>query len=582
MMHGADPRPALFRGASFPKALFCGLILLALARYGMEAFAGPAWTIADDARQFLSWTARIADPAAMPGNFLADYWQQTAPPLYRGLLYGASALGIGPVLLSKLLAFPLIMACAGLAWRFARCFTVDPSRQLFAALCIMAAILHNDSIFSGTPRAFASPLILMTLLGMATRRHDLSIAGLLMSSIVYPAPAITGLGIFALHLLNWRWPLRLDLRWRPIALLGTTALLVLGAGLFFRAGLGDWGPTLRLQEVGQVFSLATPDGRSKIVGPDGHIAWICSPRIGFLPAIVHCQGNADPRLLVNALLTLVPMIGLWIAYVRKRRQTGQGRAGQLRNEPARNEPTGGETDTAWRLFPYSLAAALVCYVFTAMLAFTFHLPARYSQPILLIMGSCALGLWLGGLWNYMADRLGHSGAVFRLAACGAAVIALALFATPKTRLTHPDNPDLIALIASTPPTTRIAGIADDLSAVPAQTGRAILASTEHDIPYHRRYHRENQAGLRASMMMGDLRHPARIATDVQRYGVGLLVFDRRFLETGVLPESYRATMPPPHRIVPSADGVAAIRKASCRVVETPQWVAIFTSCLSGS
>lgn len=561
MPRRVEPRPAL------GLALFWGLILLALTRYGIEAFAGPAWTIADDARQFLNWTARIADPAAMPGNGLADYWQQTAPPLYRGLLYAADWLGIGPVLLSKLLTFPLTLLCAALAWRFCRCFTDDPRRRLFAALCIMAAILHNDSIFSGTPRAFASPLILMTLLGMATRCHGLSIAGLLLMSLVYPAPAITCLGIFALHLLHWRWPLRLALSWRPVALLGGTAALVLGASLFFKAGLGDWGPTLNLSEARQVFSLANVGGRSSIVGPDGDIAWICSPRIGFLPAIVNCQGNADPRLLINALLSLVPIIGLWIAHHAKRR---------------RDTPAPDGTDAAWQLFPYSLTAALICYVLAALVAFTFHLPARYSQPVLLIMGSCALGLWLGGLWGRVADHPGGSATIARVATFGAVALALALFATPKTRLTHPQHPDLVALIANTPPATRIAGIADDLATIPAQTGRALLASTEHDIPYHRRYHQENQAGLRASMMMGDLHDPARMATYVQRYNIGLLVFDRQFLETGVLPAAYRATMPPPHRITPSADGIAAIRKASCRVVETPQWVAIFPSCLSGS
>lgn len=562
MMRRADPRLLLFGG----------LILLTLARYGMAAFAGPAWSIADDARQFLSWTARIADPAAMPGNLLADYWQQTAPPLYRGLLYGADGLGIGPVPLSRLLAFPLIILCAGLAWRFSRCFTADPARRFFAALCIMAAIIHNDSIFSGTPRAFASPLILMTLLGMATRRHGLSLLGLLLLSMVYPAPAITCLGIFALHLLGWRWPLRLDLSWRPVALLGGTAIAVLGAGLFFKAGLGDWGPTLRLPEARQVFSLATFGGRSSIVGPDGTIAWLCSPRIGFLPAIVNCQGTRDPRLLVNALLILAPMIGLWAAYIARRR----------RGLPAQDDRTTG-TDTAWRLFPYSLVAALACYIFAALMAFAFHLPARYSQPVLLIMGSCALGLWLGGLWSWQARRLARSSTAARLAMVVAALaIAIALFATPKMRLTHPRHPDLVALIASTPPATRIAGIADDLAGVPALTGRAILASTEHDIPYHRRYHRENQAGLRASVAMGDLRDPARVAAYVRRYGIGLLVFDRRFLDTGILPDSYRATMPPPHHITPPAGGIAALRNRSCRVVETPQWVAIFPSCLSGS
>ncbi|MBB4640615.1 hypothetical protein [Rhizorhapis suberifaciens] len=553
------------RGVHLHLWLVSGLILLTLMRYGIEAFAAHPWTMADDARQFLTWGARISNPAAMPGNLLADYWQQTAPPLYRGLLYAADGLGVGPVLLSKLLAFPLILFSGGMAWRLSRCFADDPRLQTFATLCIMAAIIHNDSIFSGTPRAFASPIILVTMLGIATQRHGLTVAGLLTSSILYPAPAITGLGIFALQLLRWRFPLRLALSWRAITLLGGTAMLVLGAGLYFKAGLRSWGPTLSLDEARHIFGLATTDGRSSIVGPEGDIAWICSPRIGFLPAIVNCQGNWDPRLLLNACLTIVPMISLWIACGREWKRLGTGQA---------------KVDPVWRLFPNSLVSSLICYVFAAQFAFAFHLPARYSQPVLLIMGSLALGLWIGRFWVRIENRLACSRPVIRSGLLGMFIlVGLAIFATPKMRLKHPHHTDLIALIASTPPNTVIAGVSDDLDMVPAETGRAILASPEHDIPYHRRYHRESQARLRASMLMGQLTHSTAMAAYVRQYKVDLLVFDRRFLETGMLPESYRSVLRPPHRSSPSLDGIAALRADSCRVIETRQWVAIFTTCI---
>lgn len=540
-------------------ALLVGLILVTLTRYGVEAFALHPWTIADDARQFLTWGARVADPAAMPGDPLADYWQQTAPPLYRALLYAAGGLGIAPVLLSKLLAFPLIILSGGLAWRLSGCFTQKPPEQLLATLCVLAAIIHNDSIFSGTPRAFASPLILMAMLGLATRRYGLTVAALLLSSIVYPAPAITCLGIFALQMLRWRFPFRFVLSWKAVILVGGTAALVLGAGLYFKSGLAGWGPILRLEDVRHIPSLATFGGRSSIVGSDGGIAWICSPRIGFLPTIVNCHGNEDPRLFLNAALTVLPMIGLWLA-------------GRARRANADEAGAGPDYD----LFLHTLASSLLCYVFTAQLAFTFHLPARYSQPILLVMGSLALGLWIGRL----GEKAGKRFAGYRAGAtCLAVLIGVAVFATPKMRQVHPAQEDLFALIASTPRHIRIAGIARDLDMVPAELGRTILASPEHDIPYHRRYHHENQTRLRASLAMGQLTDRPIMLAYVRRYDVDLLIFDRGFLETGILPQNYQAALPPPHRISPSYDGVTTLRAASCRVVESRQWVAIFTSCL---
>ncbi|NIJ16995.1 hypothetical protein [Sphingobium vermicomposti] len=539
-------------------ALFIGLIVLAMARYGAEAFASGPWTMADDARQFLAWGARIGNPSAMPHDLLADYWQQAAPPLYRALLYGANALGIGPVGIASLLAFPLIGASALLTWRLAGCFALDRSRKLFAAICVMAAILHNDSIFSGTPRAFASPLILMMMLGMATRRHGLTLAGLLLSSLIYPAPAITCLGIFALHLMDWRWPW--TLRWRSVAMLALAGVTVVASGLFFKAGLADWGPTLLLQEARNVPSLATFDGRSSIVGRSGDVAWLCSARIGFLPAIVNCQGNGDPRLILNALLSVLPIIALWI--------TGRRRHDQNPNAA-----------TAWPLLPYSLISSLICYSLAALVAFTFHLPARYSQPVLLVMGSLAFGLLTGGWWSRGMDRLARSRPMARMAIITiAALIGIAAFATPKMRLVRPASSDLVALIASTPHGTRVAGIDDDLAIIPARTGRTVLATPEHDIPYHRRYHRDHQALLRSSMAMGELQQPV-LTAEVRRQNIDLLIFDRHFLESGVLPASYSAALPPPHRIAPSFDRIAPLRAASCRVIETPQWVAIFTSCL---
>ena len=540
-------------------ALFVGLIVLTMARYGAEAFASGPWTMADDARQFLTWGARIGNPSAMPHDLLADYWQQAAPPLYRALLYGANAPGIGPVQIASLLAFPLIVASAILTWRLAGCFTLDRSRKLFAVLCVMAAILHNDSIFSGTPRAFASPLILMMMLGMATRRHGLTLAGLLLSSLIYPAPAITCLGIFALHLMDWRWPW--TLRWRSVAMLAVAGVIVVASGLLFKAGLADWGPTLKLDEARHIPSLATFDGRSSIVGRNGDVAWLCSARIGFLPAIVNCQGNGDPRLILNALLSMLPIIALWLAGRRRRNDASPNAA------------------TAWPLLPYSLLSSLICYILAALVAFTFHLPARYSQPVLLVMGSLAFGLLVGGWWSRGMDRLARSRPMARMAIITiAALVSIAAFATPKMRLVRPANPDLLALIASTPRGTRIAGIDDDLAIMPARTGRTVLATPEHDIPYHRRYHRDHQALLRSSMAMAELQLPA-LASEVRRQNIDLLIFDRHFLESGILPASYSAALPPPHRITPSLDRITPLREASCRVIETRQWVAIFTTCL---
>ena len=541
-------------------AIFALLIALAMLIYARAAFLTDAqWVIADDARQFLAWTSRIADPQAMPGNFMADYWQQTAPPFYRALLYAAVAVGMPPILLSKLLPLLLLPLSAVLAWKLSGVFARERAAQFGGALCIIATALHTDSIFSGTPRAFALPLMLFAIHGMAAGRNGLAVLGLLMLGVVYPAPAITCLGLFTLHLLQWKPPLRLGLTGGRVGLIALAAACVVLPALLFKSGLDIWGPTLTMSEARGVFSMMLYDGRSSITGPHGDIAWLCSRRIGFLPSVVNCRGNADPRLLINLCLTIVPMLLLWFWQTR-----GRGQA----------ETAAGKDAARWQLFPYSLVSAIICYLIAAAIAFKVHLPARYSQPVLLIMGSLAFGILAGQGW----ERLKKSGrGVFVGIAALCLLLALAAYATPKTTLARPRDGALIGFIGGLSPAIRIAGIESDLDFVPAATGRGVLATTEHDIPYHRQYHRKNSDGLRASLQMGELTSPAAVAA-IQRYRIDLLVFDRKFLETGVVPGRYLRTMAPPHQITPSKGQLAKLRAASCRIVETRYSVLIFTGC----
>ena len=549
------------RWLASPAALFCLLNALAMYLYWRAAFGGDAkWTITNDARQFLSWTARIADPTAMQGNVLADYWQQTAPLFYRALLYLSHGAGIEPVAMMKSLGLIVLPASAFFAWRLASAFTADPCARFLGAASIIAATLHIDAIFSGTPRAIGVPLILMTLWGMASGRRSLAVSGLLLQAVIYPAPAITCLGIYALDSLRWRPPFSLQWDLRRLAGLALAALAVIAAGLIFKEGLSGWGPTLRLDDAMRIYSMIDFDGRSTIVGADGNVAWLCSRRIGFLPAIVNCRGNDDPRLLLNFALTIAPMMALAFIHWRRTRQ-GQSVPGE-----------GPE-----RFFLYALTSAAICYLLAASVAFAVHLPSRYSQPVLAIMGSLAFALCLTKLLRRaLAGSRRLPGAILGI---GLLAGLTAAFATPKTTLVSPQHDDLIALVSATPRDTHVAGVEDDLDFVPALTGRALLASPEHDIPYHRRYHQLNQAGLRASMQMAALDRSPAFLLELRRHDIDLLLFDRAFLSTGILPHKYQHSMPPPHRIKPSIARIAAIRASGCRVVETRHWVAIFTDCL---
>jgi hypothetical protein len=61
-----------------------------------------AYVVQDDARQHVFWMRRFLDSTLFPGDLMADYFQSTAPPGYAAIYRAIAAVGIDPLLLSKI------------------------------------------------------------------------------------------------------------------------------------------------------------------------------------------------------------------------------------------------------------------------------------------------------------------------------------------------------------------------------------------------------------------------------------------------------------------------------------------------
>jgi hypothetical protein len=124
------------------------------------------YTIQDDARQFLTWMSRLDDAGALQGDLLADYWQSVCPPFYQFIYTAMNAIGLEPTLFARLLPVALLFFCAWMAWRIALFMTKRPVVAFAAAAFVTSFVLHEDSIYSATPRAFSTPLFLLFLDGL--------------------------------------------------------------------------------------------------------------------------------------------------------------------------------------------------------------------------------------------------------------------------------------------------------------------------------------------------------------------------------------------------------------------------------
>lgn len=470
--------------------------------WGLDPF-----TIDDDTRQFLTWAPRIADPALLPNDLLADYWYSVTPWLYRVILDAASALGVGPVMFARLLPCVLLPLTALSAWWLARGVFASPAMAFFAAVLVLFPMLQGGGAFSPTPRAFAPALLLVFLGALIRDRGVPMVVALFCLASIYPASALVAVTILGLSRFHLAPRFHLDLSRRSILLvLAGAAAVAIGAFPF--VGVTEmWHPTLTLAEARDMPVFMDPDGRMRIVLRDGSIGWFCGRRIGFLPPF-GCKTAFDYRILLNLLL-IMPSLVLLVSAVRSK-------------DPDRRSEV--------LLYGTVTAACVIWYGLAAMIAFKIHLPSRYSHKLISLTEMIGVVHFLGpklqrgGAW--LADR---SRAMYAVAAvvCAAGVLAVFLLVHPGLR--RPAEPEALKYLASLPPQTLIGGFSDELAFIPALIGRSVLASPEHAIPYHLGYYREVEARLRDMLRAATDPDPRVVAEVVARRNLDIFAVDTAYL-----------------------------------------------------
>lgn len=523
------------------------VIALALAWFLPGTLTPDPFAIQDDARQFLTWTPRLLDAGALHGDLLADYWQSVSPPLFRALYVLPAALGVPPLVTARVLPALLLVLTALAAWPVA--WRLTGGRAAAAFVCAGAAMftaIHDDSIYSATPRAFAVPLFLLFLGGLLRDRAVPMLAGLVALAAIYPAPVLVALTMLGLSRIRSVWPPRLDLPRRSVVLVAVATLGVGAAVLPLKGETARWGPTITLAQALAMPSLANADGRSRIVQRDGSIGWLCSSRMGFLPAVAPCDAAfLTPGAVVNLLL-LVPMLVLGWRGVR---------AGDER-----------------RVYALAFVAAALWYGVAAAAAFRLHLPSRYSTRVLGVMELLAIGQWIG----LRADAALREGRGCRpLALLGAGLAAS--FLTPQPHIRHPRDPQGLAALARLPRAARIAGVSDTLTFAPAVAGRRVLATTEHAIPYNLGYFRPLEAALRASVEAATTPDAARLAAILAAHRIDVLAVDRAVLAGGALPRDYARVLGP--LPVPRGPSAAARLARACALPSSRALVLLEADCL---
>ena len=494
------------RGLALLGAISLAVYLyLALFVPGTMAYA--PFSIQDDARQFHVWLPQLVDHGLLAGDPLAAYWRAMSPLAYRLPFALAADVGVDPVFFGRLLPVPLVALSLWAAWRLALKIAPDPRVAFFAAALCFGYLIHDDALFSATPRSFSHPLLLLALDAIVGRRPWWAAGWLTLLASLYPTTAVAGFGIFALaqaHRVIERRPLRLAANdWLPLAV---GALTVVLAMLPLQQRAKAWGPVVTLAQALAMPNMNRITGRSSIVDASGHIGWVCSARVGYLPEALPCDWGWTLALPVNALL-LVPLVVLAV------------RAALGRPDPAAAERN--------RVYLHALVACTGCFVLAALTAFALHFPGRYTQRILGPLEWLAIGQLIG-LWLVGKPRAWSAGAV---------AVMLVVAATPMPGFVHPD-PGLVRFVRTLPRTARLAGVAEELAVIPALTGRAITAAPEQAIPWHMGYYAPFDRQLRLSLAAVSAPDQRGLAAAMLDSRADYLVVDRRLLAHSAIPERY--------------------------------------------
>lgn len=477
--HGRDRRLWFWGG-------LCGAVALAYGGLALQqALAGP-YVIQDDARQHVFWMRRFWDPEAFPQDLIADYFQSVAPAGYQWLYGLAAKLGLDPLLFNKFVPLGLSLLAAVGAYGLAVTLWPIPLAAGLSGLLAVQALWLRDDLVSGTPAAFAGPLLLWGLWAIARRWLGVTVGAIGLLALFYPQVALVLGGALGLQLLRlgrsvaWRWRAAWERPEVRVALAGLGALVVTMVPYLLRDS--PFGPVLSVDMARSMPTLADK-GWSAFFTRDPWNYWACGQRSGFLPT-EWCRIMAFHSVLV---LPLGVWFGLlWPLLWWQRDRFPLVRAGQ----------------GALPLLSDLLLSSAIGFGAAHGLLFKLHLPNRYGEHSVRLVAALVAGLAIAAVLERAVQLLRRGGSRAIGAGLGAGLLVLwfvaypaALtaqnYAFPVTNYVPGNAPGLYAFLQQQPRDTLVASLAREGDNLPAFAGRSIYVGGQgYLLPYHLGFYQE--------------------------------------------------------------------------------------------
>ncbi|MDJ0737327.1 MAG: hypothetical protein QNJ47_25235 [Nostocaceae cyanobacterium] len=437
-----------------------------------QAF-GSEYVIQDDARQHVFWMRRFLDANLFPNDLIADYFQSVSPVGYSTLYHAIVSLGVNPIFFNKLL--PAILAIISTAYCFGismRIFPL-PITGFMATLIFNQTLWMKDDLSSGTPRAFAYPLMVAFLYYLLRKSLLPCLLTILLSGVFYPSCVLIYMGILILRLGDWQnGKFRLSQQRHQYLFSGIGLIVAFIVILPYVLKSSEFGPVITLAQAKQLPELL-PSGRSAFFDHNHPLFYF----FGGSRSGMFSRGVLTPVTLCAGML--LPLL------VRYRAKF----------------PLIQHLTTEILVLSQMLVTSIVLFIISHILLFKLYLPSRYTaysfRIILAISAAIVLTTILDSVLssasvptqiNTYARHL--FAIIFTVFLTIALIFHYPCFIKnfPKSAYKTGNYPKLYEFFQQQPKDTLIASLAEEINNLPTFSQRSILAGREYAIPWHSGYY----------------------------------------------------------------------------------------------
>lgn len=495
---------------SAPAIFWFSLSLTFAAIYGylsLRQVFGMEYIVQDDVRQHVFWMERFRHPEMFPNDLIADYFQSVAPTGYTTLYWLMSALGIDPIVASKVL--PPVLGLITTAY----CFGVSmqifpvPFAGFVSALLLNQCMWTKSDLASATPRAFVFPLFLAFAYYLLRSAIIPCLISIALIGLFYPQYILIAAGVLVLRyfeMKNRRLQLVQDRSTWTFNGAGLAIAFVVVA--FYALNHSSFGPTMSVAEA-KTLPEFLPGGRAPFFHTNAWEFWVDGRGSGFLPS----------------LMPILVYFGLLLP-------------GLLRFPQAL--PLSQQVTPKLHLLTQILLTSIFMFLAAHAVLFKLHLPSRYTgnsfRIILSLAAGIAIVLLLDSLFQVLLKTSWGRGRQQSVAIAATVLLmaALVLYPSfvpkfPNAQYIEGDEPDLYKFFAQQPIDTMIVSLAKEGDNLPTYSQRSILTGEEYAIPYHAGYYRQFRQRTLEAIAAQYSPELSQVQQFTQKYGVDFWLLDRK-------------------------------------------------------